>query len=355
MREVFGSGNGAEQSVAQMAMVSPFQGYLVSSEAGKLPEQMDAAWCSGNFFSLLGVQPVLGRGFTVEDDTPGATATAILSASFWKRRYGADPSIVGKTIWLDAKPFMIIGVLPPWFVYSGAFGGNTVQVWTPVRHEAPAYLMQTYGDHEFQVVARLAPGVTLAALESRLVALQKQIKAAHPDPAVHPGAIGRTMLDDAVHDYKTPLYALLAATGCVLLIACMNVAGLLVARAASRNKELAIRAALGGGRLRLMRERLIESLLLSAAGGAVGLLTGVGRARVAHPYPPRHESRGGDPHRRRRRRVYGGHYPAVRAFLGVDLGNQRRHEKCAGGIARGIALAQRRHRARHAAAHAARR
>jgi predicted permease len=262
----------ATQSVAQMAMVSPFQGYIVSSEAGKLPEQVDAAWCTGNFLSLLGVQPALGRGFIADDDRPGATATAVLAASFWKRRYGADPAIVGKTIMLDAKPYTIIGVLPPSFVYSGSFGGNTVQVWTPVRHEAPASLLQTYGDHEFLVVARLAPGVTLAALESQLAALQKQIKAAHPEPAVHPSAIGRTMLDDAVQNYKTPLYALLAATGCVLLIACMNVAGLIVARAASRNKELAIRAALGGGRLRLMWERLIESLLLSAAGGGLGML-----------------------------------------------------------------------------------
>jgi predicted permease len=262
----------ATQSIAQMAMVSPFQGYIVSSEGGKLPEQIDAAWCTGNFLSLLGVRPSLGRGFTADDDRPGATATAILSSSFWKRRYGADPAIVGKTVMLDAKPYTIIGVLPSSFIYSGAFGGNTVQVWTPVRHEAPASLMQTYDDHEFQVVARLAPGITLAAFQSQLAALQKQIKAAHTEPAVHPGAIGRTMLDDAVHNYKTPLYALLAATGCVLLIACMNVAGLLVARAASRNKELAIRAALGGGRLRLMRERLIESLLLSVAGGALGLL-----------------------------------------------------------------------------------
>jgi putative ABC transport system permease protein len=262
----------ATQSVARIAMVSPFQGYIVSSEGGKLPEQIDAAWCTGNFLSVLGVQPALGRSFTAEDDRPGATATAIISQSFWKRRYGADPAIVGKTIVLDGKPYTIIGVLPSSFNYSGAFGGNTVQVWTPVRHEAPASLMQTYDDHEFQVVARLAPGITLAAFQSQLDALQKQIKAAHTEPSVHPGAIGRTMLDDAVHNYRTPLYALLAATGCVLLIACMNVAGLLVARAASRNKELAIRAALGGGRLRLMRERLIESLLLSVAGGGFGLL-----------------------------------------------------------------------------------
>ena len=262
----------ATQSVAEMALVSPFQGYNVSSEGSKLPEVIDAAWCSGNFLSLLGVQPILGRGFTADDDSPGAPATVILSASFWKRRYAADPAIAGKTIWLNAKPYTIIGVLPETFIYSGAFGGNTVRVWTPVRHEASTELLKAYGDHEFQVVARLAPGVTLAALNARLGALQKQIKAAHPEPAVHNGVMGRTMLDDAVQDYKTPLYALLAATGCVLLIACMNVAGLLLARAASRNKELAIRAALGGGRLRLMQERLIESLLLSTAGGVLGML-----------------------------------------------------------------------------------
>lgn len=141
-----------------------------------------------------------------------------------------------------------------------------------MKHEAPDSLLKTYGDHEFQVVARLAPCASLATLASRLDTLQKQIKAAHPDPAVHTGVIARSILDDAVHNYKTPLYALLGATGCVLLIACMNVAGLLVARAASRTREFAIRTALGGGGMRLIRERLTESLLLSVAGGGLGLL-----------------------------------------------------------------------------------
>src|SRR6202046_4741060 len=125
---------------------------------------------------------------------------------------------------------------------------------------------------EFQVVARLGPGVSRATLEARLRALQKQIKVAHAGPSVYNDVISRTMLDDAVQNYKTPLYALLGATGCVLLIACMNVAGLLVARAASRTREFAIRTALGGGRMRLIRERLTESLLLSVAGGGLGLL-----------------------------------------------------------------------------------
>jgi predicted permease len=259
-------------SLAQMAMLSPFQEYNVSGEGGKLPEVVRAAWCTDNFFSLLGVEPMLGRSFTADDDRPGAPATAMITATFWRRRYGADPAIVGKTIWLDARPYTVIGVLPPTFVYSGSFGGSDDQIWTPVRHEAGAYLLHTYGDHEFLAVARLAPGVALATLAARVDALQKEIKSAHPEPAVHPDAIGRTMLDDAVHNYKTPLYALLGATGCLLLIACMNVGGLLVARAASRSREFAICAALGGGRMRLIRGRLIESLLLSATGGALGLL-----------------------------------------------------------------------------------
>jgi predicted permease len=257
---------------AKLAMVSPWQQYNVSAEGGKLPEQIDAAWCSWNFFPTLEVAPVIGRVFTADDDRPGAEAAVILSASFWKRRYSGDPAVVGKKIWLDAKPYTVIGVLPSSFVYASSFGGNTVQVWTAAGHEAPPSLLRTFTDHEFLVIARLLPGNTLAALVSRLDAAQKQIKADHDAPGVHDAVSGRTMLDDSVEGYKTSLYALLAATGCLLLIACLNVASLLVARTAARSKELAIREALGGGRVRLLVERLTESLLLSAAGGALGLL-----------------------------------------------------------------------------------
>jgi predicted permease len=214
----------------------------------------------------------MGRSFRAEDDQPGAESTVILSSAFWKRRYSGDPEIVGKKIWLNASPYTVIGVMPSSFVYSGSFGGRNVQVWTPVAHEAPSWLMGTYADHEFVAVARLLPGTTLTGLLSRLNAVQEQIKVAHPEPGVRDAVNGRSMLDDAVEGYKTSLYALLAATGCVLLIACLNVASLLVVRAAARSKELAIRSALGGGRLRLLGERLMESFLLSSAGGALGLL-----------------------------------------------------------------------------------
>jgi predicted permease len=262
----------ATQGMAEMAFVSAWQEYNLSAEGGKLPEKINSAWCSWNFFATLGVEPLMGRTFSSEDDRPGAPGTVLLSHSFWKRRYASDPAIVGKTIWLDAQPFAVIGVLPESFMYLSKMVGDPIQAWTPLNREAPPSLLKTYEDHEFIVAARLLKDATLPAVVERLRAVQKQIVAAHPKPSVHNSVNGMSMLDDAVYDSKTPLFALLAATGCVLLIACMNVASLLVARTAARARELAIRTALGGGRMRLIRERIVESLLLAASGGALGLL-----------------------------------------------------------------------------------
>ena len=265
---VFKEWQRATQGTAQMALVSPWQGYNVSAGGGQLPESITAAWVSWNLFRVLGVAPALGRDFLASDDQPSAQATAILSNSFWKRRFAADPAIVGKTIYLDAKPHTVIGVMPSSFDYPWAKD----QLWTPAGHDAPADLMSAYGDHNFYVTARLAPGATLAGLVSEVDTVERRVKLAHPEPPVHNHAVGRSLLDSTVEDFKTPLYALLAATICVLLIACLNVANLLVARSAARQKDLAIRAALGGTRWRLIREHLTESLALSTAGGALGLL-----------------------------------------------------------------------------------
>ena len=264
--------------VADMALVIPWQGYNVSAEGGKLPESIDAGSVTWNFFRVLGVQPALGRTFTPGDDRKEAPAAVILSHPFWVRRYSSDPNILGKSIYLDAKPFTVIGVLPETFRFSNAFLNTDQMVWTTIGHEMPDFLTM-YEDHEFLAVVRPAPGVSFAQVMSRIETAQKQIKAAHPGPAVNSGAMGRSMLDDAVAKYKTPFYMLLAATACVLLIACLNVASLLVARIAARSKEHAIRAALGGSRWRLLRERITESLLLSAAGGAIGVLLAWGALR----------------------------------------------------------------------------
>jgi predicted permease len=261
----------AARGLAEMAFVSPWQQSNLSSEGRMLPEKIDIGWCSWNLFEVLGVRPVLGRTFTPEDDQAGAAATVVLSHSLWKRRYSADPGIVGRTVWLDSKPYTVIGVLPTSFLFLSQISG-TPQAWTPLQHEAPPSLLRSYTDHEFLVAARLDGGVRLPALVQVLAALQQRIRVAHPQAAVRNSVIGRSMLDDAVDGYKTPLWVLLGATFCVLLIACMNVAGLLVARAAARSRETAIRAALGGGRLRLMRERILETLLLTVSGGGLGLL-----------------------------------------------------------------------------------
>jgi predicted permease len=261
----------ATRNSAEMAIVNSWQQYNVSNPDGQLPELVEASWASANFFSILGVTPALGRSFTAADDRPGAEATVILSNAFWKRRYSGDPRIIGSRIWLNAVPYTVIGVLPAGFKYEGAFVGAKTQIWTALGHEAPPAVLRSFNEHAFVVVAKLLPGATLSSVLDQLNAVQRQIKRDHPGAVVRDTVAGRSLLDDEVYAVKTPLYALLAATGCVLLIACVNVASLLVARAAARRKELAVRVALGGGRSRILRERLIEGLLLSTGGGVLGV------------------------------------------------------------------------------------
>jgi putative ABC transport system permease protein len=183
---------------------------------------------------------------------------------------------VNQTVLLDSRPYTVIGVLPPWFAYPNA----EVQLWTPVYFKESAKDMQVIDNHEFLAVGRLKPGVDAKQAVTELSLITRRMHDQHlDDPFVSIGANIRPLLDSLVGDLKTPLYVLLAATGCLLLIACLNVANLLVARAASRRKEQAVRTALGGSRMRLLRQHLMESLLLSAMGGAAGLLLAVGAIR----------------------------------------------------------------------------
>ena len=254
-------------SLESMAMVTPWAAYDFSEAGGSHPEKIDAAWCSWNMFSILGVPPAYGRLFNAQDDRPDASATVILSWGFWKRRLGGDPSIIGRSIFLRGLPYTVIGIMPASFDYPE----KQDQVWTPAHHEGSAHLLQSRDDHEYKVIARLKPGITLRQAVSELDAIEKRIKQEYPGLPVEPGVSGRPLLDDLVGDYKTPLYMLLAATTCVLLIACLNVANLLVARTAARRREVAIRSALGASRWRALREQLTESFLLATAGGAFGV------------------------------------------------------------------------------------
>ena len=241
--------------------------YNLSSTGGQLPELVNAYIASWNLFPMLGVQPALGRNFLPTEDQRSANPVVILSWGLWKRRYGGDPGIIGRNILLDSRSFTVIGILPAWFTYPD----TRVQLWTALYHERPPDLMQMHTAHNFDVIARLKPGVSIQQATAELNAIQRQIRAQFPDGPVDDAANIRPLLEAEVRTIKTGLYVVFAATGCLLLIACLNIANLLVARSASRRKEAAIRSALGGSRARLIREQLIESLLLSATGGAIGL------------------------------------------------------------------------------------
>ena len=255
------------RSFDQLA-IKQWMHYDLAGMGGQLPEVTLAHMTSWNLFPLLGVRPVLGRLFTQDDDRPEANATVVLTWGLWKRRYGGDPAILGKTILLDARPYTVIGVLPGWFTYPDA----KVQLWTPLYHEKSRELMQLHEAHNFDVIGLLKPGVTISQATAELNSIQAAIRLEHPTGPINDAANTRPILDADVYELKTGLYTLLGATGCLLLIACLNIANLLVARAATRRRETAIRTALGGSRSRLIREQVIESVILSCAGGALGLL-----------------------------------------------------------------------------------
>jgi predicted permease len=266
---IFAEWKKQSHSFSDLALVSNPGEYNMSGEGGQLPESVRAVECSWDLFPALGVEPAVGRGFTAGDDKPSVNGTVILSWGLWNRRFGSDPAILNQTIHLSAKPYTVIGVMPSWFAYPE----RSVQLWTPIYHEESTQDMQALDSHDYVAIGRLKPGISESQAKTELSIIVRRIHDQHLDnPFVSKAAETQPLLEDMVGDIKTPLYVLLAATGCVLLIACLNVANLLVARAAARRRELAIRAALGGSRRRLLGEHLTESLLLSAVGGAAGLL-----------------------------------------------------------------------------------
>jgi predicted permease len=261
---------GAQQkfSFEQMAIADNWSSYNLSGTAGQLPEHVMALTASWNMFQLLGLKPALGRFFNAGDDRPEGNAAVVLSWGLWKRRYGGDPKILGQTIRLDAKPYTVIGVLPA----RSEFPDPTMQLWTPLFHETSPRWMQSHGAHNFQVFARLKPGVTVTQAQAEISAIQAGIHKRFPSNFVSSATHVVPLLESRVGNIQLALLMLLAATGCLLLIGCLNAANLLVARSAARRREAAIRMALGGGRWRLVREQLVESMLLCSAGGLLGLL-----------------------------------------------------------------------------------
>ncbi|HZP03479.1 MAG TPA: ABC transporter permease [Terracidiphilus sp.] len=245
-------------------------GYNLTGERGELPEAVRAAACSWNLFQLLGVQPTLGRAFAESEDQPGSTVV-MLTWNVFQRRFAGDAGIVGRQIHLNSKPFTVVGVLPSWFTYPDA----SIQLWVPYRADTTLEFLQHHDYHHSQAIARLRPGVSLASALAQVGALQYQLHLQYPRDPVAEDVVSRSLNEDLSGNVKKPLNIMLYAVGCMLLIGCLNVANLLVARGAARQKEVAIRSALGAQRTTLIREQMTESVLICAVGGLSGILLSV--------------------------------------------------------------------------------
>ncbi len=232
------------------------------------PEKVSAYAVTANFFPLLGVQPLMGRTFSTQEDAPGANKVVVLSYALWQRRYGGEPNLINRNILLNGESYTVIGIMPANF----QFLAKEIRAWVPMAFDSEA--LANRGSHYLSVIARMKAGVSLIQAQSDMSILMQRIAAEHPNQSFD-GKLGVVVLplhEQLTGDVSQLLLVLLVATGFVLLIACANIANLLLSRAVNRQREIAVRAALGAGRWRIARQLITESVLLAAAGSVLGLI-----------------------------------------------------------------------------------
>ncbi|HSK78701.1 MAG TPA: ABC transporter permease [Thermoanaerobaculia bacterium] len=231
---------------------------------GEQPQAVQGARVSSSFFRLMGVEPARGRGFRPEEDRPGAERVAVISHGLWQSRFGSDPAVVGRPIQLDGQSYAVVGIAPEDFQFP-----SERQIWVPITADLAS---EGRGGHYLLVVARLKDGVSAEKAETEMTGIASRLEKAYPDSNTGWGIDVTSLRETMVEDIRPALVILLVFVSFVLLIACANVANLLLARVAAREREIALRTALGAGRTRLIRQMLTETMVLFLAGGALGLL-----------------------------------------------------------------------------------
>jgi putative ABC transport system permease protein len=263
----------AQTSVLQD--VSAFRTSLVNLTDGDMPEQIHAAQVSADYFRLFGAPIVQGRGFSAEEDRPNGGKVVVVSHALWVRRFGGDPNLVGHSISIGGEPSVVVGIIGP--AFNVAEFGPQPELWTPFQLDPDTSDQETF----FAVAARLRPGVTLAQAKARLQLSANEFRAKFPTALGPTSSFSVTPFQEAfVKDVRASLLVLVGAVGFVLLIACANVANLLLARATARKREIAIRSAVGASRGRLLQQLLAESVVLAVSGGTLGLAVGTAAIRA---------------------------------------------------------------------------
>ncbi|HEV2224558.1 MAG TPA: ABC transporter permease, partial [Candidatus Acidoferrales bacterium] len=257
------------------------------------PERLRTEMISADFFSILGVQPSIGRIFAVQDDHPGAAPVVVLSDGFWRRRFGGSRQIIGQSISLNGTPYTVIGVTPANFYFRGN-NFSLPDIYVPIGQWTDKTFLDRRVSMGMDSVGRLKPGVTFTQAQADMNGVGQNLARAYPEADKNSGITLVPLKQDIVGDVAPLLYVLLGAVGFVLLIACVNIANLLLARSTGRTREFAIRSALGASHARVIRQLLTESVLLSFTGGLIGLLLAAWGTRAAIAILPQALPRSGN-------------------------------------------------------------